>query len=107
MMVLPIYPQESAYSCGPAVLRSCIAYYTSKELSEQKLIQESLTTPLFGTHPAFMKRVLEKYTDASYSIDYPVDCFTLQRLVEKTQEPIIVLYMIEKALNPQRAKKRS
>jgi predicted double-glycine peptidase len=55
MLDLPHYPQSTPYSCGPASMRSVLAYYGSK-LTEEWLIRAMHCTPEEGTNPAGMVR---------------------------------------------------
>lgn len=102
---LRIYPQEKRYTCGAAVVRILIQYYTGTTISEKTIEKESKTTAMFGMLPSHMARILSAYTAQTFSVGTYTSLAAVKSIYDSTQEPIILLYMIEKKLNPHRTRK--
>jgi len=82
-----------------------IQYYTGTEITEDIIEKESKTTAMFGMLPSHMARILSSYTAKTFSVGTYPSLTAVKRIYDSTQEPIILLYMIEKNLNPHRARK--
>lgn len=59
-MNIPYFKQETIWTCGPAVIRSALAYVGIKK-SEKQLIKELNTNKKIGTRNRAIASLMEKY----------------------------------------------
>ncbi|MEK6858431.1 MAG: cysteine peptidase family C39 domain-containing protein [Nanoarchaeota archaeon] len=59
-MKIPYFKQETIWTCGPAVVRSALAYFGIKK-SERQLVKELNTNKIIGTRNKAITSLIEKY----------------------------------------------